>query len=637
MNGLIDRLMIARLLPVAAAAAVVLLWPGCSRGPGGLYHVAPDGDDDHPGTRARPFRTIQKAAEVLAPGEVCVVHPGLWRETVRPARAGEAGRPIRFVAAGAGVVLTGLEPLDGWKQHEGAIYRTRLESAPQAVFVGGEPLSPARHPNAGPDPFEPPWLDLVIAEGRITGPGLDQPQDFWKDGFIWGLDNRRGWVAQRRKITRSEPGAVYVDATVKAWWSEGGARAWLTGVLGALDAPGEWHHADGWLYVWLPDSRPPGAGEVAATRRRFGFDLEGLAHIELAGFELLAASINLHKATHCVVDGLRARWVSLDHDMAGGFNRDHGIGPDSQGLGIVLGGAHNVVRNSIISHNFGDGISMFGASNTVENCIVHDCNYAASDCAPITATGVGHLIRGNTLHNAARSILVHRRFQAGKILHNHMYNAGLICDDLGMTYTYQTDGQGTEIAYNRIHHNFARGWGCVGIYLDDASRNHLVHHNLVYQVSEAIALNPPDSRANLIFNNTLDGFRASIGMGTHRPQDMTGTRIFNNIFTGRVPRELPGAAVSHNITREMDPKFVDRARRDYRLQPDSPAIDAGRALPPHTDGFTGAAPDCGAFEHGRPAWTAGSTLRPPEDLRDIDLGSPPREKYKPPQPPAPAP
>src|SRR4029077_17781559 len=39
---------------------------------------------------------------------------------------------------------------------------------------------------------------------------------------------------------------------------------------------------------------------------------------------------------------------------------------------------------------------------------------------------------------------------------------------------------------------------------------------------------------------------------------------------------------------------------DFRLTPGSPAIDAGVELPSITDGFTGRAPDIGAYETGRP-------------------------------------
>jgi hypothetical protein len=44
---------------------------------------------------------------------------------------------------------------------------------------------------------------------------------------------------------------------------------------------------------------------------------------------------------------------------------------------------------------------------------------------------------------------------------------------------------------------------------------------------------------------------------------------------------------------------------DFSLRPGSVAIDAGVELPTITDGFTGRAPDLGAFEYGRPQFQYG--------------------------------
>ena len=46
----------------------------------------------------------------------------------------------------------------------------------------------------------------------------------------------------------------------------------------------------------------------------------------------------------------------------------------------------------------------------------------------------------------------------------------------------------------------------------------------------------------------------------------------------------------------MDPRFVDPGTSDYRLQPDSPAIDAGLILPGISNRYRGSAPDLGAYE-----------------------------------------
>src|ERR1041385_849559 len=51
-------------------------------------NTSPQADDNGPGDKARPFRTINKAAQLLQPGERVVIAAGTYRECVRPARGG---------------------------------------------------------------------------------------------------------------------------------------------------------------------------------------------------------------------------------------------------------------------------------------------------------------------------------------------------------------------------------------------------------------------------------------------------------------------------------------------------------------------------------------------------------------------
>ncbi|NQT83469.1 DUF1565 domain-containing protein [bacterium] len=55
------------------------------------YHVDgsnPNASDANPGTSDRPFATINRAAQVLQPGERVVVAAGVYREWARPERGG---------------------------------------------------------------------------------------------------------------------------------------------------------------------------------------------------------------------------------------------------------------------------------------------------------------------------------------------------------------------------------------------------------------------------------------------------------------------------------------------------------------------------------------------------------------------
>ena len=78
------------------------------------YYVdgpAKNADDRGPGTKERPFKTINHAAQVLQPGERVVIAEGVYREQVHPARGGTGPEAmISYEAAmGAKVVVKGSE------------------------------------------------------------------------------------------------------------------------------------------------------------------------------------------------------------------------------------------------------------------------------------------------------------------------------------------------------------------------------------------------------------------------------------------------------------------------------------------------------------------------------------------------
>jgi hypothetical protein len=80
----------------------------------GEYFVAIDGADSNHGSRRQPFRTIQKAADSMKPGDTCYVRGGIYRQVIRPKRSGSERKPIRFEAwPGEVVVLSGTELIEG--------------------------------------------------------------------------------------------------------------------------------------------------------------------------------------------------------------------------------------------------------------------------------------------------------------------------------------------------------------------------------------------------------------------------------------------------------------------------------------------------------------------------------------------
>ncbi len=63
----------------------------------GTFYVSDQGDDNNPGSKARPWKTIQKAADTIAPGDVAVIGTGVYPENVKISRSGtsDAAR-LRF-------------------------------------------------------------------------------------------------------------------------------------------------------------------------------------------------------------------------------------------------------------------------------------------------------------------------------------------------------------------------------------------------------------------------------------------------------------------------------------------------------------------------------------------------------------
>ncbi len=91
------------------------------------FFVATDGCDKADGSSAKPWRTIQRAADVGKAGDVVTIRGGMYREWVKPANAGRAGAPITYQAAkGEKVVVTGADPVRGWTKRPDGLWTVRL-------------------------------------------------------------------------------------------------------------------------------------------------------------------------------------------------------------------------------------------------------------------------------------------------------------------------------------------------------------------------------------------------------------------------------------------------------------------------------------------------------------------------------
>lgn len=117
------------------------------------YHVAQKhrkASDENPGTADLPWQTISKAAQVLQPGEQVIVHEGVYREWVKPARGGSGPQTmISYEAApGEDVVVKGS---DVWQPKW---EMTELASSQGPIAVWRAALTPEMF--EGPNTFALP-------------------------------------------------------------------------------------------------------------------------------------------------------------------------------------------------------------------------------------------------------------------------------------------------------------------------------------------------------------------------------------------------------------------------------------------------------------------------------------------------
>lgn len=608
-------------------------------GPGALapnLYVAPTGSDTGPGTLAQPFRTVQRCASVAVAGQTCLLRAGTYRETVRPALSGTLASPLRFVGyPGEVATLSGATPVTGWQLHQGSIYKASVTLPVNGysdtgffanqVFVNGAMQWEARWPNptATSTLFKPPLaggyvnsLNGSSLDAVVTNAGIPALPEGWAGATVWANE----WYTSRTG-TVTDGGAGSLTARMHAPYTRNAYWFYLTGKLGLLDVAGEWHY-DGTaqlLYLWAPGGGVPQG--VEAKVRNLAFDLTSRSYIHVKDVSLFAATLTSSAdTTGIVLDGVTAKYVSHHVTLpplptsaqAPGSDNALVLASHAHDTGVQLRGTGHVLKNSEVAFSAGNVVLLEGSGHLVENNLIHDGDYASTYAAPLRINGNGHRILRNTLFNAGRSAIEvdwHTNgfsFKNAEIAYNDISRFGALSSDLGGLYICCfTDMTGTRIHHNSVHdpYGYSFHWDAAGIYTDNWSYNSTIHHNIVWNIrtnrpkSLKVASNPDRAGLERVYNNVL---LAPVNLPTGTLGD-----IRNNIF--RATPAFTGTGVSHNLFSDTDPLFVNAAGGDFRLATGSPAVDTGAVLPPFTDGFTGTAPDIGAFESGLPAWTAGAT------------------------------
>jgi len=494
------------------------------------YFVSIDGNDISAGTEEAPFRTTQKAADVMNPGDTCIIRGGTYRETVRPPRSGRPDKPIRFVAAeGEKVILDGTEPITGtWAKHSGNIYKTKVAETFEQLFVDRAMMIEARWPNMRFEQFFDRSAWAKAAEGSRYGRMIDP--ELAKTGIDWTgarvtLNVAHQFFTWSRIVNQHTKGSntftyakefrgitSYADAKRNALWEDD--YYYLSGKLEALDAPTEWFldEANDQLYLWVEDGKSPAGRKVVYKKRGYAFDISRCHFIEVRGFHFFATTFRFNNCSHCVIEDCRLMFPSYSKEPFDGSSEDDLL---ETYCCAAVAGEHNAVRRTVIAYASGVGLLTMGNSNIVENCIIHDVSWYGSlkeSALWVFGRGPGpggSVVRQSTLYNAGNAILFLRN-GSHTIEYNHIYNGGLLCKDVALLGTAENanwSSAGSVIRYNWVHgchtepFSGRTGSDGRGIRGDGQNRELTVHHNVVWDCGGTGMTVKGDH--NRVFNNTI--------------------------------------------------------------------------------------------------------------------------------------
>jgi len=262
------------------------------------FFVAPDGHDENPGTRAKPFATFHRAQEAVRAGRKAHPDQGvtvtfragvyLLDGTVEFAAAdsgASAEQPVCYRAEPGGeVVISGGRRLSGWQPdpQRAGVWRTRLPSSQTAepvvgalpqLWVNGQRAVRARTPDEGEfgvllgvtETIATNNASVTVRHTFTTHPpalaklrGLDASALKEVQVVVY-----HKWDTTREPLESASPEQgvfTTVGARMQSWNSMSrDCLFFLENVPGAFDAPGEWLLArDGWL-----DYRPRAGQDLA--------------------------------------------------------------------------------------------------------------------------------------------------------------------------------------------------------------------------------------------------------------------------------------------------------------------------------------------------------------------------------------
>jgi hypothetical protein len=309
----------------------------------------------------------------------------------------------------------------------------------------------------------------------------------------------------------------------------------------------------------------------------------------------------------------------IEHPRGGTSDWETGHPQGPQGISMINTRGGNIIRYNTIrsteDHGYNDGIG--GASNfsfqgspnrdsDIYGNIISNC---WDDCIESEGANMNVRIWSNYIHHsfvdiatAATSmgpIYIFRNvFGESRVTHQDPAGGNMIKTG---AHDLMVNGEmvSTALGYRFIFHNTAlQPRGPLNVISGSGLHNAVTRNNIFYAPGRAYPADAGEPHND--FQNDLTGALLG-GGGLVRSMFLPSEKLewylaptTNRVQVGRVEN------ITRNVVIDDDPVVAVK----------NPAIDAGVRLPGFNDDFTGAAPDIGAFETGRPPLRFGREMAP---------------------------
>jgi hypothetical protein len=524
------------------------------------FFLAPNGSDANPGTREKPFATLEaardatrrlKAGAGLPAGGVTIwLAPGDYtrRQTLElgPGDSGAPDAPVvwrALPAAKSRPRLLGGRRLTGFRPVSDSRVRQRLPEAARAhvwecdlralgitnygvmksrgfsrpttpahceLFFRHRPMTLARWPNAGE------FVTIAgIPKDAATKDGHGRQLGKLDQGFFYAGDRPKrwrdpdtlwvhgywawDWANSYERVASLDPERRRIK-TAPPYGLYGfrpGQRFYFLNLLEELDQPGEW---------FLDRRRgrlyfwPPDHADPNDPKNETLLSL------------LDRPLLRLQKASHVVFRGLvlEATRASAVEISGGAGNRIEQCLMRNLGDWAVRinGGRGHVVAGCDIFDTGDGGVSLSGgdrktlepSGHRVENChFARQGRWSKCYVPAVQLSGVGQLAAHNLIHDHPHAAILFGGNEH-RIEYNEIHHIALETGDVGAIYAGRDyTFRGNRIRYNYLHHIGGVGMGAMGVYMDDCMSGAEIYGNLLFKVHRAVFLG--GGRDHRVVNN----------------------------------------------------------------------------------------------------------------------------------------